>query len=135
MLKQQSSRFTAAGREFFCEICFVFRSCEPLFLTVRKPSVFVVRYNMLKKSKRRRIFADFFYNIFLPHRLRRTRRRFSTIASIPQLPALFFGKKITVRKFLTVRFFNIQILFSVPPAQHQVLLLSFWRSIQQASFH
>ena len=100
MLKQQSSRFTAAGREFFCEICFVSRSCEPLFLTVRKPPVFVVRYNMLKKIKRRRIFADFFV-IF------------------------FFAKKITVRKFLTVRFFSIQILFSVLPAQHQAPLLFF----------
>ena len=122
MLKQQSSRFTAAGREFFCEICFVFRSCEPLFLTVRKPSVFVVRYNMLKKSKRRRIFADFF-EIFFTHRLRRTQSRTSHLQDATA--GIIFWKKITVRNFLTVRFFSSQILFSALPIQHQALLLFF----------
>lgn len=134
MLKQQSSRFTAAGREFFCEICFVSRSCEPLFLTVRKPSVFVVRYNMLKKIKRRRIFADFF-EIFLACRQSRMwyrisattfqHYRLSAISSGCNCQHYFLAKKITVRKILTVRFFSIQILFSALPIQHQALLLFF----------
>ena len=88
MLKQQSSRFTAAGREFFCEICFVSRSCEPLFLTVRKPSVFVVRYNMLKKIKRGRIFADFFAIFFISPALPDTEPIFGDTLR-PQLLALF----------------------------------------------